>query len=86
MLPINSTCHSDFVNRRILVVFILLRQYLPKDSDLSGFAQEELDENSWKLNTRPRKSLGFKSPAEILAPGAFDFKLHHVCCAFDNCG
>ena len=39
----------------------LLRQYLPKGSDLSGFTQEELDAIAWKLNTRPRKSLGFKS-------------------------
>ena len=41
----------------------LLRQYLPKGSDLSGFTQEELDAIAWKLNTRPRKSLGFKCPA-----------------------
>ena len=39
----------------------LLRQYLPKGSDLSGFTQEELDAIAWKLNTRPRKSLGFKA-------------------------
>jgi len=36
----------------------LLRQYLPKGSDLSGCAQDELDEIAWKLNTRLRKSLG----------------------------
>ena len=55
----------------------LLRQYLPKGSDLSGFAQGELDEIAWKLNTRPRKSLGFKCPAELFTPDAFDFKQHH---------
>jgi IS30 family transposase len=56
----------------------LLRQYLPKGSDLSGFTQDELDEIAWKLNTRPRKSLGFKCPAELFTPDAFDFKQHHA--------
>lgn len=56
----------------------LLRQYLPKGSDLSGFTQKELDEIAWKLNTRPRKSLGFKCPAELFTPDAFDFKQHHA--------
>jgi len=56
----------------------LLRQYLPKGSDLSGFTQEELDEIAWKLNTRPRKSLGFKCPAQLFTPDAFDFRQHHA--------
>ena len=56
----------------------LLRQYLPKRSDLSGFTQRELDAIAWKLNTRPRKSLGFKCPAHLFAPEAFDFKQHYA--------
>lgn len=56
----------------------LLRQYLPKGSDLSGFTQEDLDAIAWKLNTRPRKSLGFKCPAELFTPDAFDFRQHHA--------
>jgi transposase, IS30 family len=56
----------------------LLRQYLPKGSDLSGFTQEELDAIAWKLNTRPHKSLGFKCPAELFTPDAFDFRQHHA--------
>ena len=56
----------------------LLRQYLPKGSDLSGLTQEELDAIAWKLNTRPRKSLGFKCPAELFTPDAFDFRQHHA--------
>jgi IS30 family transposase len=56
----------------------LLRQYLPKGSDLSGFTQEELDAIAWKLNTRPRKSLGFRCPAELFTPDAFDFRQHHA--------
>lgn len=43
----------------------LLRQYLPKGSDLSVYTQEQLDEIAWSLNTRPRKSLGFRTPIEV---------------------
>lgn len=42
----------------------LLRQYMPKDQDISIYEQWELDEMARSLNTRPRKTLGFYSPAE----------------------
>jgi IS30 family transposase len=55
----------------------LLRQYLPKGSDLSVYSQAQLDAIALKLNTRPRKSLGWKCPAELFLPeGAFDFKAY----------
>jgi IS30 family transposase len=56
----------------------LLRQYFPKGTDLSGFTQEELDAVAWRLNTRPRKSMGWKCPAGMFTPEAFDFKEHHA--------
>ena len=54
----------------------LLRQYLPKRTDLSGFTQIELDGVAWQLNTRPRKKLGWKCPAELFMPDSFDFFQH----------
>jgi IS30 family transposase len=45
----------------------LLRQYLPKDSDLSGYTQADLDGIALKLNTRPRKTLGFRTPGATFA-------------------
>jgi IS30 family transposase len=45
----------------------LLRQYFPKGTDLSRFTQGQLDEVARKLNTRPRMTLGFASPADTLA-------------------
>jgi IS30 family transposase len=44
----------------------LLRQYLPKKADLSCYSQAELDEIALRLNQRPRKTLGFQTPADKL--------------------
>ena len=44
----------------------LLRQYFPKGKSLEGIGQEHLDEVAAKLNRRPRKTLGFRTPAEKL--------------------
>lgn len=45
----------------------LLRQYLPKGSDLSVYSQEDLDAIAYRLNSRPRKIHGFRSPFEVYA-------------------
>lgn len=45
----------------------LLRQYLPKGTDLSGYTQRELNAIAYRLNTRPRTGLGFATPLEVYA-------------------
>jgi IS30 family transposase len=42
----------------------LLRQYLPKGIDISGYSQLQLNSIARQLNERPRKTLGFQTPAE----------------------
>jgi IS30 family transposase len=44
----------------------LLRQYFPKGTDLARHSREEIDAVALALNTRPRKTLGWKTPAETL--------------------
>jgi IS30 family transposase len=44
----------------------LLRQYFPKKTDLSGYSQADLDKVALRLNQRPRKTLGFETPASKL--------------------
>jgi IS30 family transposase len=41
----------------------LLRQYFPKRTDLSVFTQRQLNAVALRLNTRPRKTLGYATPA-----------------------
>ena len=44
----------------------LLRQYFPKGTDLSRWTAEEIEAVATALNSRPRKTLGWKTPAEAL--------------------
>lgn len=43
----------------------LVRQYLPKGIDLSPYSQHELNTIAERLNNRPRRALGYKTPKEV---------------------
>lgn len=45
----------------------LLRQYFPKGTDLSRWSAEDLQAVALALNNRPRKVLGWRTPAEVFA-------------------
>ena len=45
----------------------LLRQYFPKDTDMSLLTQADLDLAAHQLNGRPRQTLGWMTPSEKLA-------------------
>ena len=46
----------------------LLRQYLPKGTDLSQLTDEQLQSHVRQLNDRPRKCLGFQTSFEVFHP------------------
>jgi IS30 family transposase len=45
----------------------LLRQYFPKRTDLSVHRAEDLEAVEQRLNDRPRKTLGWLTPAQVFA-------------------
>ena len=51
----------------------LLRQYFPKGTDLSRWSAEDLEAVAFELNNRPRKTLGWKTPAEV-----FEEQIHSL--------
>lgn len=52
----------------------LVREYLPKGVDLSQFSHQQLSSIEQSLNSRPRKILGFRTPAEVFN----DLKSNHI--------
>jgi|GEM_PF-4295629 len=59
---------------------ILFRQFLSKGTDLSDASQEDLDEISHLLNTRPRKALGFKTLREFYMKKFKQYHPDYRCC------
>lgn len=47
----------------------LIRQFFPKKTCLAQYTQQELDQVAAQLNNRPRKTLKFKTPKEIIEKG-----------------
>ncbi len=45
----------------------LLRQYLPNGIDIPSYSQAKLNAVARQLNERPRKTLGFQTPAEMFS-------------------
>ncbi len=43
----------------------LLRRFFPKNHDFKNLSQNEIDESVRKINNRPRKSLGYRTPYEV---------------------
>ncbi|WP_425545624.1 IS30 family transposase [Glutamicibacter creatinolyticus] len=56
----------------------LLRQYFPKGTDLSRWSAEDLEAVALALNNRPRKVLGWKTPAEVFAEQIHSLKTDGV--------
>lgn len=52
----------------------LLQQLLPKGIDLSSASQEYLNHVAMLLNTRPRQTLGWKTPAEVMDKEIAEFR------------
>jgi len=52
----------------------LLRQFFPKGTDLSNVTQTELNDVAALMNNRPRKTLGWRTPAEAMAEEIAAFK------------
>lgn len=53
-----SACAAAGITRGVL------RQYFPKSTDLSTYGLEDLERVAQELNARPRKTLGWGTPAE----------------------
>jgi IS30 family transposase len=56
----------------------LLRQYFPKGTNLSRYGKEELDAIATALNRRPRKTLNWRTPEEVLTKFSQPVQNEHV--------
>ncbi len=58
----------------------LVKQYLPKNTDLSKVTDEEVKRIENSLNNRPRKSLNFKMPIEVFNQRNLRYNEVPICC------
>src|SRR5215468_5389525 len=58
----------------------LVREYLPKGTDLSGYSQADLNKIANLLNTRPRKKLSFRTPEEVYLASLQPYAPPPRCC------
>jgi IS30 family transposase len=56
----------------------LLRQYFPKGTDLARYERRDVQAVADTLNSRPRKTLGWRTPAEVLADQLHSSSRHRV--------
>jgi IS30 family transposase len=56
----------------------LLRQYFPKGTDLTRYERRDVQAVADALNSRPRKTLGWRTPAEVLADQLHSSSRHRV--------
>ncbi|KRO15069.1 hypothetical protein IV56_GL000290 [Lacticaseibacillus saniviri JCM 17471 = DSM 24301] len=43
----------------------MIREYIPKGTDIATITDEEINRMVWQINTRPRKMFGWKSSLEV---------------------
>ncbi len=58
--------HSPWQRGTVEHINRLLRQYFPRGADYSPLSEADLDQVADELNQRPRKTLGYRTPAEVL--------------------
>ena len=68
--------HSPWQRGSNESMFGLVRQYLPKGTDLSIYSQEQLDAIADEINNRPRKGLGVRSPLAVYRDFLIDSPQH----------
>jgi IS30 family transposase len=71
-----SALHSPWQKGFNESMFGLVRQYLPKGTDLSIYSQEQLDAIADQINNRPRKGLGVLSPLAVYTELLRDSQQH----------
>ena len=59
--------YSSWQKGSVENVIGLIRQYIPKGTDLSTVSEKQIQEIQDKLNNRPRKCLGYKTPHQVLS-------------------